>query len=97
MGSYPAFVAEDPVMLETGMSVDIEHPLFGTIRRHGLPVHFSETPGRIATSYARGAHTMAILDELGYATEDIEALERERRRLRAGMSDDFGRTADEAR
>jgi crotonobetainyl-CoA:carnitine CoA-transferase CaiB-like acyl-CoA transferase len=77
MGSHPAFVAEDPVMLETGMSVDIEHPVFGGIRRHGLPVHFSETPGRIATSYGRGEHTATILAELGYSPEDIATFERD--------------------
>jgi crotonobetainyl-CoA:carnitine CoA-transferase CaiB-like acyl-CoA transferase len=75
MGSHPAFVAEDPVMFETGMSADIEHPLFGTIRRHGVPAHLSETPGRVAPGCLRGQHTRSILAELGYAPDEIEKLE----------------------
>ena len=85
MGSYPAFVAEDPGMLETGMSVDIEHPVFGTIRRHGLPVHFSETPGRIATSCTRGEHTRPILEELGYSPAGHRSARAQRRRVRSGI------------
>ena len=75
MGSHAAFVADDPVMFETGMSADVEHPLFGTIRRHGLPAHLSETPGRLAPGCLRGQHTHAILAELGYSPEEIDKLE----------------------
>jgi crotonobetainyl-CoA:carnitine CoA-transferase CaiB-like acyl-CoA transferase len=72
---HPAFIATDDVMLETGLAADIEHPLFGTIRRHGLPALLSETPGRIAPGCLRGEHTDAILRELGYNEEQIAELE----------------------
>ena len=72
---HPAFIATDPVMLETGLAADVEHPLFGTIRRHGLPAALSETPGRLAPGCLRGQHTEAILQELGYTEEQIAELE----------------------
>ncbi len=54
---HPTFIATDPAMLETGLAADIEHPLFGTIRRHGLPAPLSETPGpRRPRLPARPAH-----------------------------------------
>ena len=72
---HPTFIATDDVMLETGLATDIEHPLFGTIRRHGLPALLSETPGRIAPGCLRGQHTEAILQELGYSEGQIAELE----------------------
>jgi crotonobetainyl-CoA:carnitine CoA-transferase CaiB-like acyl-CoA transferase len=71
---HPAFIATDEVILETGLAADIEHPLFGTIRRHGLPAKLSETPGRIAPGCLRGQQTRTILEELGYSAEQIAAL-----------------------
>lgn len=72
---HPAFIATDRVILETGLAADVEHPLFGTIRRHGLPAMLSETPGRIAAGCLRGEQTEAILHELGYSAEEIKRLE----------------------
>ena len=54
---HPAFIATDEAILEAGLAADIEHPLFGTIRRHGLPAVLSETPGRLAPGSLRGQHT----------------------------------------
>jgi crotonobetainyl-CoA:carnitine CoA-transferase CaiB-like acyl-CoA transferase len=71
---HPAFIATDDVMLDTGLAADIEHPLFGTIRRHGLPAWLSETPGRLAPGCLRGQQTRPILEELGYSNEQIAAL-----------------------
>jgi crotonobetainyl-CoA:carnitine CoA-transferase CaiB-like acyl-CoA transferase len=72
---HPAFIATDPVMFETGLAAEIEHPLFGIIRRHGLPAMLSDTPGRIAAGCLRGEHTRTILEELGYRAEEIATLE----------------------
>ena len=63
---HPAFIATDEAIFEAGLAADIEHPLFGTIRRHGLPAVLSETPGRLAPGSLRGQHTIPILTELGY-------------------------------
>ena len=72
---HPAFIATDEAILASGLAADIEHPLFGTIRRHGLPALLSETPGRIAPGSLRGQHTEPILAELGYTPEQIAELE----------------------
>jgi formyl-CoA transferase len=62
------------VLLKTGLTVEVDHPVFGPIVRHGLPVALSETPGRIAPSCLRGEHTDGILAELGYTAAEIDAL-----------------------
>lgn len=72
-----AFTSTDPVLLETGLSIDDDHPLFGRIRRHGLPVAFSETPGRIGPSCLRGQHTDAIVASLGYSQSAIDDLKQQ--------------------
>ena len=72
---HPAFIATDEAIFDTGLAAEIQHPLFGTIRRHGLPAMLSETPGRIAPGSLRGQHTIPILTELGYTPEQIAGLE----------------------
>ncbi|MER5628402.1 CoA transferase [Streptosporangium sp. NPDC002544] len=70
-----AFTNTDPVLKETGLVAEVDHPLFGRILRHGLPVRLSETPGRLAGGCLVGQHTRAVLTELGYTAEQIAALE----------------------
>ncbi len=69
------FTNTDPVLRETGLVAEVEHPFFGRILRHGLPVQFSETPGRLAPGCLRGQHNRTIMTELGYGPERIAALE----------------------
>jgi crotonobetainyl-CoA:carnitine CoA-transferase CaiB-like acyl-CoA transferase len=73
-GGHSAFTCTDPVMKETGLVLEVDHPIFGRIVRHGLPAHFSETPGRVAPSCLLGEHTDRILGEFGYAADEIARL-----------------------
>lgn len=69
------FAASDPHVYAAGLSAEVDHPAFGPIRRHGLPVQFSDTPGRLAPGCLRGQHTHSILTELGYDGDRIAQLE----------------------
>ncbi len=73
-GGISAFTCTDETMLETGLVVEVDHPLFGRIRVHGLPAALSETPGRIGRSCLLGEQTEALLTELGYGADAIAAL-----------------------
>jgi crotonobetainyl-CoA:carnitine CoA-transferase CaiB-like acyl-CoA transferase len=71
----PVFTSFDPVLRETGLTVTVEHPLYGEIVRTAPPVSFSETPGRVAPPCVRGQHNTAILTSLGYSEADIAKFE----------------------
>lgn len=72
--SFSEFTIDDPVMREAGLTVEVDHPNFGRIVRHGLPAEFSETPGRVARPCLLGEHTEDILSELGYDRQAISEL-----------------------
>ena len=72
--SHSEFTCTDPVLRETGLVVEVDHPAFDTILRAGPPVALSETPGRAAAGCLVGQHTDQILEELGYSTEQVEEL-----------------------
>lgn len=72
--SHSEFTCTDRVMRDTGLVVEVEHPTFGKILRHGLPVTMSETPGRPAPGCVLGQHVDSILTELGYPTDRIAEL-----------------------
>ncbi|MBW8825320.1 MAG: CoA transferase [Acidobacteria bacterium] len=76
--STSEFTCTDPVLQETGLVVEVDHPELGRILRHGLPVAFSDTPGRVAPGSRIGQHTDQILTELGYADDAIAALREKR-------------------
>jgi crotonobetainyl-CoA:carnitine CoA-transferase CaiB-like acyl-CoA transferase len=71
----PVFTSFDPVLRETGLTVTIEHPIYGEIVRAAPPIAFSETPGRVAPPCVRGQHNRSILTELGYSDGDITKFE----------------------
>jgi crotonobetainyl-CoA:carnitine CoA-transferase CaiB-like acyl-CoA transferase len=73
-GSMADFTNTDGTLRELGMVGEVDHPIFGTVLRHGVPVRFSETPGRLAPGCMLGQHTDALLAELGYSAERIDAL-----------------------
>jgi crotonobetainyl-CoA:carnitine CoA-transferase CaiB-like acyl-CoA transferase len=75
MGGQPACTSTDPVLRETGLTVEADHPLFGKLVRAAPPLAFSETPGRVAPPCVRGQHNREILAEVGYSDVEIADLE----------------------
>ena len=60
------------------MVVEVEHSTLGQVKTIGLPIKFSQTPGKVRSGAPLyGEHTSAILGAYGFADE-IAALEQER-------------------
>ncbi len=74
VNSLPEVYA-DPHLQHRGMILDVDHPAGGQMRQIGIPIKFSETPGRLRIpAPSIGQDTEAILEELGYDKKGIEAL-----------------------
>ena len=71
-GSLSEFACDDKVLRTTGLTVEVQHPRFGPLLRHGPAVQFSETPAAVAPGCEAGQYTTAILTELGYSPGDID-------------------------
>ncbi len=68
-------LSNDPQALENRYIVDYEHPVLGSIKTVGHPVHFSHTPAAISSPAPElGQHTEEVLLQLGYSWEEIAAL-----------------------
>jgi crotonobetainyl-CoA:carnitine CoA-transferase CaiB-like acyl-CoA transferase len=85
-GSMSDFTNTDAHLRALGLVGEVEHPIFGTILRHGVPVRFSDTPGRLAPGCVLSQHTDALLEELGYTTDEVEALKADGVVLRSPLS-----------
>ncbi len=65
----------DPQALAREMVVEVEHAALGPVRTIGLPVKFSDTPGRVAHGAPTyGQHTREVLRAHGFADPEIDAL-----------------------
>ena len=58
-----------------GMTVDLDHPVLGTVRQAGIPFVLSATPASVRTPPPLlGEDTRAVLAELGYDAAAIDGL-----------------------
>ncbi len=65
--------SNDPDVLANGYVTEVEYPTHGkTLKVHGSPWHFSETPAKIGRAPALGEHNASVLSELGYSAAQIE-------------------------
>jgi formyl-CoA transferase len=66
----------DPQVQHRNMIAEVPHPAIGTLRLTGIPVKYSQTPGKVRLHPPLlGEHTDEVLAEaLGYSCEQIEAL-----------------------
>jgi len=71
--------ADDPDVLANGYVTEVDYPDYGkTLKVHGSPWHFSETPAHIGVAPKLAADNAEILGRLGYTATQIEDL-RERK------------------
>ena len=66
--------SNDPDVVANGYISEVEYPRHGkTLKVHGTPWRFSETPAHIGIAPELGAHTDQVLVELGYSAGQIRA------------------------
>jgi crotonobetainyl-CoA:carnitine CoA-transferase CaiB-like acyl-CoA transferase len=71
--------SNDPDVLANGYVTEVDYPKHGkTLKVHGSPWHFSETPAHIGIAPELGAHNEEVLADLGYSPAQIEGF-RERK------------------
>lgn len=70
-----AAMAADPQTLAREMVVELDHPKAGKTKALGLPIKFSETPGKIVSPAPMlGQHTREVLLSVGYTDAEVDAL-----------------------
>ena len=73
-GNFEGFYENEHALAE-GMVYEGEHRTFTGLRQPGVLVHFSETPTLDnAAAAVLGQHTVEVLEEVGYSSEEIEAM-----------------------
>ncbi len=64
-----------PQTIARNMVPEVEHPVAGRMQTIGLPVKFSQTPGKVLhAAPVFGQHTREVLAEAGYSVAAIEKL-----------------------
>jgi crotonobetainyl-CoA:carnitine CoA-transferase CaiB-like acyl-CoA transferase len=64
--------SNDPDVLANGYVTEVEYPKHGkTLKVHGSPWHFSETPAKAGIAPDLGQHNDEVLKDIGYSAEDI--------------------------
>ncbi len=82
----------DPQTLAREMVVDVDHPKAGRVKTIGLPIKFSETPGKVAAAAPLfGQHTREVLLEHGFTPAEIAKLADEKAIL---LSDELQAAAE---
>jgi len=68
----------DPQTIAREMVVEVEHSSLGPVKTLGLPIKFSQTPGKVRSGAPRyGEHTNAVLSAYGFGAGEIAALRAE--------------------
>jgi crotonobetainyl-CoA:carnitine CoA-transferase CaiB-like acyl-CoA transferase len=68
----------DPQTIAREMVVEVDHATAGPSRAIGLPIKFSDTPGKVRRGApVYGEHTREVLREHGFSDDEIAAFERE--------------------
>src|SRR6476661_3300011 len=71
-------VLADPQTIAREMVVDVAHSSLGNVKTLGLPIKFSQTPGKVQTGAPLyGEHTAAVLSAYGFDADEIAALQEE--------------------
>jgi crotonobetainyl-CoA:carnitine CoA-transferase CaiB-like acyl-CoA transferase len=64
--------ASDPDVLANGYVTEVDYPKHDrTLKVHGSPWHFSETPAQVGVAPVLGEHNNEVLAALGYSAEQI--------------------------
>ena len=64
--------SNDPDVIANGYVAEVEYPKYGkTLKVHGTPWHFSETPAQVGIAPELGADNDRVLARLGYSAEQI--------------------------
>jgi crotonobetainyl-CoA:carnitine CoA-transferase CaiB-like acyl-CoA transferase len=68
----------DPQTIAREMVVEVKHSTLGQVKTIGLPIKFSQTPGKVRSGAPLyGEHTNAILGDYGFDADEIAALHKE--------------------